>query len=168
MKRFSLIACFFVAVGAIAAEPSRQLLIRGWEFSVPSFLTQKVHDGPDFTVTYLSSEEKKMGMGIYEGGHPQEASKGRPGVRKEEDKIAGQKASWALWEDEVDGAKRVRFEIFLAVSPLGTPSDQFHLFGYAASTADLDLLRDIVRSALQKEEANQTAQTTPGLRPLRV
>ncbi|MEJ1973127.1 MAG: hypothetical protein WDM96_11910 [Lacunisphaera sp.] len=135
------------------------------EFSVPAFLTQKVHDGPDFTVTYLSSEEKKMGMGIYEGSFPQEGSKGRPGVRREEEKIAGQRASWALWEDEVDSVKRVRFEVFLAVSPGRPPSDKFHLFGYAASTADLDILRSIVRSAHQKEEANQAAQTTPGLRP---
>lgn len=160
MKHFAHIVFFIVAVGAIAAEPSRQLLIRGWEFSVPPFLTQKVHDGPDFTVTYLSSEEKKMGMGIYEGGFPQEASNGQPGVRREEERIAGQKASWALWEDEVAGVKRVHFEVFLVVNPERPSSDKFHLFGFAASTADLDLLRSIVRSAHQKVGANQSPEPT--------
>jgi hypothetical protein len=160
MKHFTLIAFLFVTIGAIAAEPSRQVLIRDWEFSVPAGLTQKVHDGPDFTVTYFSSEEKKMGMGIYEGGFPPEASKGRPGVRREEEKIAGQNASWALWGDEAEGVQRLRFEVFLAVSPEHPPSDRFHLFGYAASTADLDLLRSIVRSAHRKEGANQTPEPT--------
>jgi len=161
MKRFAQIACFFATVGAIAAEPSRQLLIRGWEFSVPTFLTQKINDGPDFTVTYLSSEKKKMGMGIYEGCCPQEASKGQPGVGREEEKIAGQKASWAIWEDEADGVKRVRFEVFLEVSPERPTSEKFHLFGFAVSTADLDLLRSIVRSAHRKEGANQMPEPTP-------
>lgn len=161
MTRFAQIAFLFATVGAIAAEPSRKVVIRGWEFTVPAFLTQKVEDGPDFTVTYLFSEEKKMSLGVYEGGFPQEVSKGRPGVRREEERIAGQNASWALWQDEVNGGKRVLFEVYLSVNPERPPSDMFHLFGKAALAADLDVLRNIVRSAHRKEEANQSTQPTP-------
>jgi len=158
MKLFVLFASFVVATSAVAADPGRPLLLRGWEFTVPVFLEQKVHDGPDFTVTYLSSDEKKMGMGIYEGGFPQEASKGRPRVTREDDNIAGQKVSWVLWDEETDGLKRVSFEVFLAVNPERASSDKFHLFGYASSTADLNLLRSIVRSAHRKEAANHPTE----------
>ena len=154
MKPLALIAFLFAAVATTAAEMKRPVVIRGWEFMVPSFLAQRVHDGPDFTVTYFSSEQRKMGMGIYEGGFPQEEEKGQKDLRREEEQIAGQNASWALWSQEADGKKSFHFEIYLLVSPGETSSDKFHLFGAAATEADLEFLRNVVRSAQRKEAAN--------------
>ena len=138
------------ATASCQAEQFRQLMIRDWIFETPVSLSQKAHEGPDFTVTYLSADDKKMSMGIYEGCCPQNLAKERSDVRHEQEKIGGQMTTWALWEDVQNGVKSFHAEVFIMISPESKNSDRFHLFASAMSSADLDFLRAIARSAHHK------------------
>src|SRR5262249_6144901 len=93
------VGIMFITSAALATDQGREFSLRGWVFDIPSFLAQKVQDGPDFTVTYFSSAKRKMSLGIYEGTAPKQFAEGKTGVREEKDQIGAQKATWALWEE---------------------------------------------------------------------
>lgn len=142
---------------ALAAEPSRVAVIRGWIFDVPTSFVEKTHDGPDFTVTYFSAPEGKASLGIYEGMHPQRFSEDHASVREEKDQIGGQSVQWTLWEEERDGSAVFRAETFLVIDPKAKHVEKFHVFAFATSSADLDILRRIARSA--RAQANRVPVT---------
>jgi hypothetical protein len=158
MKRFVLIILLFASVVVFAAEQVREFKLRGWAFDIPSFLAQKVQDGPDFTVAYFSSAERKMSLGIYEGTSPQEFAKGKAGVREEKDAIAGQKVMWSVWEEGKAEGRSFHVELFLLIKSGPGQTERLHIFANAASKADLDLLRGSVRTGRQKATANHTMQ----------
>src|SRR5882724_142312 len=72
MKHLSSILLVLTAVTVLAVEQSSSITIRGWQFDFPAFLKQEATARPDFTVTYFTSTERKITVGIYEGMHPQQ------------------------------------------------------------------------------------------------
>jgi hypothetical protein len=153
MKRLVPIVLVFISTAAFAAEQVREFKLRGWVFDIPRFLAQKVQDGPDFTVTFFSSAERKMSLGIYEGTAPREFAKGKAGVHEEKDEIGGQKVTWTLWEEGKPEARTIHAELFLLIKSAPSQTDKFHIFASAASANDLDLLRQSVRTGRQKVDA---------------
>jgi hypothetical protein len=158
IKRLAPIVLVLISTAIFAAEQVREFKLRGWVFDIPRFLAQKVQDGPDFTVTYFSSAERKMSLGIYEGTAPQEVAKGKAGVREDKDEIGGQKVTWTLWEEGKPEARTFHAELFLLIKSAPSQTDKLHVFASAASAKDLDFLRQSVRTARQKVAANHTIQ----------
>ena len=161
MKRLIPILLLFTSGVIFAADQTRVVNIRGWLFDVPSFLTKKVHEGPDFTVTYFNSGPKQMSLGVYEGMFPQEFAKGKAGVRKEKEKIGGEEVTWALWEEAKGEKRSFHAEVFLLIDTQANSPEKFHFFATAASAAELSLLRQTVRTAHQKTAANKSLHSTP-------
>jgi hypothetical protein len=160
MQRLVPIVLVFISTAVFAAEQVREFKLRGWVFDIPRFLAQKVQDGPDFTVTYFTSAERKMSLAIYEGTAPQEFAKGKAGVREEKYEIGGQKVTWALWEEGKTEARTFHAELFLRIKSAPNQTDKFHIFASAASANDLDFLRQSVRTGRQKVSANKRLEPT--------
>jgi hypothetical protein len=158
MKHVAPIVLVLISITIFAAEQVHEFKLRGWVFDIPRFLARKVQDGPDFTVTYFSSTERKMWLGIYEGTAPQEFAKGKAGVREEKDEIGGKNVTWVLWEEGKGEAKTFRAELFLLIKSAPSETDKFHIFASAASAKDLDFLRQSVRTGRQKVAANHHSE----------
>ena len=152
MKALISVAMFLTATAVFGADQSRPIMIRGWSFDIPSFLTEHVQEGPDFTVTSFYSTERKMSLGIYEGMWPQEFAKGKDGVRGKMEKIENQDVKWSFWEETKDGKKSFHAEIFLLINPASQQPEKLHIFVAAASLSDLSLLQQSVRAARRKNQ----------------
>jgi hypothetical protein len=148
-----------------AGEQVREFSLRGWVFEIPSFLVQKVQQGPDFTVTYFSSGERKMSLGIYDGTSPQKFAKGKAEVREEKDQIGGQKVTWSLWEEGKGRERSFHAELSLLIKTASDQTAKFRVFATAASAADLDLLRRSVRTGRGRATANQPRLPKSGVHP---
>ena len=133
---------------------SCNLTIRGWQFEVPALLTQKVTTGPDFTVTYLCSNERKLTVGIYEGMHPQQFADQKSEVAHEQAVIDGQAASWALWTGG-DTNKEYHAELLFVIDPSVEPEEVFHIFITASTREELSMIREAVSRA-RKAKSEQT------------
>ena len=150
------------AGAASAAEQPRSIAIRGWQFEFPVLLNQKVTTGPDFTVTYLSSDERKITVGIYEGMHPERFADKKSGVAHEKAKIDGQAASWAVWEEVADTGKEYHAELFFAIEPNAKAKEVFHVFVTASTSSDLSLIRGAVDQARKAKKPNKRAGVDAG------
>jgi len=156
-----LCSIFFIlsVVTAFAAEQSRSITIRGWQFEIPAFLNQKVTSGPDFTIIWLSSNERKITVGIYEGMHPQQFAGKKSGVTHKKATIDGQAASWAMWE-EGDTNKEYHAELLFDIDPRVKPEELFHIFMTASTREDLSVIREAVCRARKAKKPNRL-QATP-------
>ncbi len=147
MRQLWIAFLFLSAVIATAAEQSRSVTIRGWKFPLPAFLKQKVTEGPDFTVTYLSSDDRQITVGIYEGTAPRQFSDKKADVAHEKVTIDGQATNWAVWTEVVDGRKKYRAEIYFEIVPKAKVREQFHVFVVAATAEDLRMMREAIGQA---------------------
>ena len=154
MRRLCSVFLVLSVAAVFAAEQSRSLAIRGWQFEFPVLLNQKATTGPDFTVTYLSSDERKITVGIYEGMHPERFADKKSGVAHEKAKIDGQTASWAVWEEMADTGKEYHAELFFAIEPSAKAKEVFHVFVTASTSSDLSLIRGAVGHARKTKKPN--------------
>lgn len=150
----------FAKAVATTAEPSRAVVVCGWEFPLPAFLKQKVKEGPDFTVTYLSSEERQITVGIYEGTAPRHISDGRTGVTHEKCMIDGQSATWAISTEVADDQKWYRAEVCFRIAPKA--AGQFHVFMTTATAEDLRMMREAVGRAYRTPH-HSTGSNSPAV-----
>jgi len=146
------------AVIVTAAEQLHTVTIRGWEFPLPAFLKQKVTEGPDFTITYFSSDERQITAGIYEGTAPQQFSEKKAGVAREKVTIDGQATAWAIWTEAADGRKQYHAEMNFQIDPKATIKEQFHVFMTAATAEDLRMMREAFSHA--HRTPNKSLQAT--------
>jgi len=153
MKHLSSILLVLTAVTVLAVEQSSSITIRGWQFDFPAFLKQEATAGPDFTVTYFTSTERKITVGIYEGMHPQQFADKHPNVTHEQALIDGQTTSWSMWETG-DTNKEYHAELYLDIVPGAKPVEKFHIFANTITREDLILIQQAVNHARKTKSKN--------------
>lgn len=125
-----MVAAALSGISTAFGANERLIGVANYCITVPANSAVNYSEGPDFSVTYISTKDQDGSVGIYEGGHPNSFAKDKPSLTTKVARFRNSNGRWTLWEDSAGGPAAYHAEIML---PSG--STTFHLF-VAAKTAE--------------------------------